>query len=584
MLEDDLIPSEAAKIVSNNMKLLKTERNLTISFDGGTRRRKSHWTVHISEQNRSVHLMEVKNATNERHTKEWVRDLALRWMREIGETQFCAVVSDSTGNTLSARLLLANEIPTLLALADICHHCNNTSKDIVKIVYFEKAIKVVRATLQKFHQSNHAGFLLDCASQAQLQRIQGLEAIGKTRFSTITFSALSVQRNSPAIKAVVESGDESLEDWVTLDTYKHEVQTDILRQEHAAVFQTSPTRASQEFEFVLKQLIDVGLPLARALACLEANDANPADIFLYWHAVVFEIERLVTDKKKDYPKEVQDEILHILDHRHSQLFTPGGRLYNCVYLATAHVNPSYLRSQLFQNNNPDPTQPLDEKTYPPLQGIRHHKILWPVAHFLFDIACKEVKHGSNDVFTKWNEHGKEFLEQFRGEMQAYAWSSYPFNAPIDNEVSTEGMSPSSWSLFASILWLTKGQAQTHLDDACIVQQNPKLRRKRVKFCDIKKDFEDPGTRIDEEDDSWLDERDTDSEADGKNTIASDEYVGVACSFITAANVVNPDAFEIIFLLKDSAVQKVCLAKTAEVGGPRGPRDLEFVLWPVTKQI
>ncbi|KAF5362611.1 hypothetical protein D9758_009560 [Tetrapyrgos nigripes] len=170
MLLNDLIPSKAAKIISNNTALLKKERNLTISFDGGTRHCKSHWTVHISEQNRSVHLMEVNNATNKRHTKEWVRDLALRWI-EIGETQFCAVVSDSTGNTLSARLLLANTILTLLALADICHHCNNTSKDIVKIAYFAKAVKVVRATLQKFHQSNHASFLLDRANEAQLQKV-----------------------------------------------------------------------------------------------------------------------------------------------------------------------------------------------------------------------------------------------------------------------------------------------------------------------------------------------------------------------------------------------------------------------------
>ncbi|KAF5364738.1 hypothetical protein D9758_009369 [Tetrapyrgos nigripes] len=563
MLLDDLIPSEAAKIISNNTALLKKERNLTISFDGGTRHRKSHWTVHISEQNRSVHLMEVNNATNKRHTKEWVRDLALRWMREIGETQFCAVVSDSTGNTLGACLLLANAIPTLLALADICHHCNNTSKDIVKIAYFAKAVKVVRATLQKFHQSNHASFLLDRANKAQLQK------------------------------------------------------------EYASIFQSSPTRASQDFEFVLKHLIDIGMPLARALACLEANDANPADVFLYWHALIFEIERTVTNKKSEYPKEVQDEILSILDYRHNQLFIQGGRLYNAVYLATAYLNPVYLRSQLFRNNDPDPTQPLDEKVYPPLQGIRHHKIFWPVAHFLFEVACNEVKHGSNKFFTKWVEYGKEFSERFRDELQAYAQSSFPFNAPIDNDVSTEGLirwwqstigeeaqilpyvaiklvsirvnSMADERTGSTLTWMTPALRNRMSVEAMgartVVKQHysqSKPCSKRVKFCDIKKDFEDPDTRIDEEDDSWLDEQEADPadpDADGENDSDTiiDEYVGVARSFITAANIVNLDAFEIVSLLKDSAIQKASPVKTAEVG-PKGSRSSEFVLWPGTKQV
>ncbi|KAF5350374.1 hypothetical protein D9758_012476 [Tetrapyrgos nigripes] len=583
MLLDDLIPSEAAKIISNNTALLKKERNLTISFDGGTRHRKSHWTVHISEQNRSVHLMEVNNATNKRHTKEWVRDLALRWMREIGETQFCAVVSDSTGNTLGARLLLANAIPTLLALADICHHCNNTSKDIVKIAYFAKAVKVVRATLQKFHQSNHASFLLDRANEAQLQKVRGLEAIGKTRFSTVTLSALSVQRNSPIIRIVVES-DESLQDW-----------------EYASIFQSSLTRASQDFEFVLKHLIDIGMPLARALACLEANDANPADVFLYWHALIFEIEQTVTNKKSEYLKEVQDEILSILDYRHNQLFIQGGQLYNAVYLATAYLNPVYLRSQLFRNNDPDPTQPLDEKVYPPLQGIRHHKIFWPVAHFLFEVACNEVKHGSNKFFTKWVEYGKEFSEQFRDELQAYAQSSFPFNAPIDNDyvaiklVSIRVNSMADERTGSTLTWMTPALRNRMSVEAMgartVVKQHysqSKPRSKRVKFCDIKKDFEDPDTRIDEEDDSWLDEQEADPadpDADGENDsdMIIDEYVGVARSFITAANIVNPDAFEIVSLLKDSAIQKASPVKTAEVG-PKGSRSSEFVLWPGTKQV
>jgi hypothetical protein len=35
-----------------------------------------------------------------------------------------------------------------------------------------------------------------------------------------------------------------------------------------------------EFEFNLAQLVDVGMPAIKALACLEANESTAADVFI----------------------------------------------------------------------------------------------------------------------------------------------------------------------------------------------------------------------------------------------------------------------------------------------------------------
>lgn len=72
MIEDDLIVSEANKVRRNILTQLRDQWNLTISFDGGTSRgRDSYWTIHVSTEERKVHLLETILATDVSHTAEW---------------------------------------------------------------------------------------------------------------------------------------------------------------------------------------------------------------------------------------------------------------------------------------------------------------------------------------------------------------------------------------------------------------------------------------------------------------------------------------------------------------------------------
>ncbi|KAG6904582.1 hypothetical protein DXG01_008878 [Tephrocybe rancida] len=85
-LEDDLIPSEAAKVQLLMYNELKEKENLTISMDGGTTRgsRQAFWTMHISTDDRKVYFVEAREATRESHTGEWIKT----WVLEVKQICF----------------------------------------------------------------------------------------------------------------------------------------------------------------------------------------------------------------------------------------------------------------------------------------------------------------------------------------------------------------------------------------------------------------------------------------------------------------------------------------------------------------
>ncbi|KAF5309688.1 hypothetical protein D9758_018991 [Tetrapyrgos nigripes] len=155
-LDEELTPGEAENVLAKQLELLKNDHFLTVSFDGGTKKGESHYTLHISNPERDIYLMETRNATDESHTGEWIKVLAMKWINEVGPARFAASCSDSTGNTLLARHLIVDAVPTILSIADCCHHLDNMNKDIVKLTYFQEPITVIRGTIKSFSQS-HVG-------------------------------------------------------------------------------------------------------------------------------------------------------------------------------------------------------------------------------------------------------------------------------------------------------------------------------------------------------------------------------------------------------------------------------------------
>ncbi|KAK0440022.1 uncharacterized protein EV420DRAFT_1279347, partial [Desarmillaria tabescens] len=216
-------------------------------------------------------------------------------IESMGHGRFGAVVSDSTGNTTLARKLLVEHVPTIIALADLCHHISNLIKDVVKLPYFSLAIKVVRGIIKYFHMS-HIGIADFAKARQQLNIGHGLESIGKTRFGTVVHSSVSVQRCIPAIQKTISFGRVKSDDF--RDYYRSE----------------TTSQKAFNFRYGLEQLIKIGSPPANTLTCLEAVEVMAADAYFFWHAMIAKMTEVLLDPGNEFPVEVQEDILGILEH------------------------------------------------------------------------------------------------------------------------------------------------------------------------------------------------------------------------------------------------------------------------------
>lgn len=78
-LMDEHIMSEQERVRQLQVAELRTQTNLTCSFDGGsTRGGDSFYTVHATTSTRKVSLLEGQECTRESHTGEWIAEFVLR--------------------------------------------------------------------------------------------------------------------------------------------------------------------------------------------------------------------------------------------------------------------------------------------------------------------------------------------------------------------------------------------------------------------------------------------------------------------------------------------------------------------------
>ncbi|KAL1701959.1 ribonuclease H-like domain-containing protein [Schizophyllum commune] len=409
---EDQITAQAAHVHDLVLETLRQRDYLTISWDGGTANnnsREAFWTVHISTERGEVFLMDVREATNVRHTATWIKDYVLEIMDEVGRDKFVVGTCDNTGNTRGSRGFLEIDVLTLLALADVCHHLGNTSKDIIKLPYFKMVVQGIRDIISKFHRSHPAIHAFE-RERAAYRITRGLVSVSKTRFNALTYSALSVQRCTPAIKAVVRSNVVDCE-------------------EFEEYFSSDVHWTAMQFHKILDDLIALTLPAAKALTCLEAVSATAADVYIFWHALLHQTKDALTDKKRGIPDDVQRQVLGILNHRYNQLFGERGSLYSPIYEVAAYLTPEYLRNGLFREDRTR-TPGADSDAF---AGIRYPKLYQKAAVFLADIAKNEIMHGKRPQFTLWKGRATAMKATLISEVKAYSRNQYPYNAPFSQE-------------------------------------------------------------------------------------------------------------------------------------------------------
>jgi hypothetical protein len=184
------------------------------------------------------------------------------------------------------------------------------------------------------------------------------------------------------------------------------------------------SRTTNEFEFCLSQLIELGSPALKALTCLEANEANPGDVYIFWHAVMWAIKDALVDPLLEYPTDayVQEQVLGILNSRHNQIFGDGNlSASKDLYLSGAYLNPSvlqflylpyfmFMRSQLVYLTFDLFRKDLSQSSS--MEGIEHILTFKTVTKFLVETAQNEILHSHREEFTRWKGRAGDFKQVY----------------------------------------------------------------------------------------------------------------------------------------------------------------------------
>lgn len=153
---------------------------------------------------------------------------------------------------------------------------------------------------------------------------------------------------------------------------------------------TVNTQATLQFQIHLTQFVAVGEGIARAIECLEASSTNPADVYLYWLAVVAKMKQ--TLETACLPDEVCGQIRGIMVSRWREFFVYGP---SNVHLSAFYLNPNYVRSSILKNPNPLTFNITLPAKVPPKvpPGIRNPKTFLEVGRYLHTLLIAEMSHG-----------------------------------------------------------------------------------------------------------------------------------------------------------------------------------------------
>ncbi|EKM60482.1 uncharacterized protein PHACADRAFT_189619 [Phanerochaete carnosa HHB-10118-sp] len=189
MMDDVLIPHEAAFIKEKAISYLRTLQDLTVTFySNTTRAQESVYMVHITMPKHQVFLLERVKASGLSHIAEHTFNEVLgKVIISIGPECFCGISSDSTGNTARARTLVLKQWNWMIELSDTCHQLNPLAKDIFKIIYFNKTIKDMSGIIKHYKKSSFTASKIKQLVK-ETQTGQSFKSIGKTQFVTYHFA------------------------------------------------------------------------------------------------------------------------------------------------------------------------------------------------------------------------------------------------------------------------------------------------------------------------------------------------------------------------------------------------------------
>ncbi|EJD47602.1 hypothetical protein AURDEDRAFT_123491 [Auricularia subglabra TFB-10046 SS5] len=375
-LTDSYIPQEAMRIRKLSEGTLKKLDNLTISYDGGSNRIvQSVYTVHVTTPDtRQPFFMLGHEASGLSHDAEYIVEICLKVMKRIGTEKFICAVSDSTGSTRKARELLEKACDLLIGLADAPHHINLTLKDICALKYFS-------LRLQTQAQSNGV--------------TRGLESIGKTRFASVNRAGVSILRNLPSIRELLQE-----------------------RQTYGFLRGNSQYNI---YHATMSQLVGVLTPLAKAQKCLESVHVHPGHVLLFWLAALATLQDLFDGNSEtlELPEQVLSQIVAIINRRFAEMFDGPS---NAVFKAALFLDPAHIKSRFWRK----PSQVSTTENAKPDDDLRSTIPFYnEIGVFLLKLLQKHIVAGRTDLLK--SRPPKDLATALRVQLPAYARQEFPFN-------------------------------------------------------------------------------------------------------------------------------------------------------------
>jgi hypothetical protein len=78
-----------------------------------------------------------------------------------------------------------------------------------------------------------------------------------------------------------------------------------------------------DFAMRLEELLAVMAPGAKATKCLESTHSTVSDVYVFWLAILAELEEVVTDPHSKIPLYVREDIRRIANFRWKQMIEEG---------------------------------------------------------------------------------------------------------------------------------------------------------------------------------------------------------------------------------------------------------------------
>ncbi|KAG8744291.1 hypothetical protein FRC12_014824 [Ceratobasidium sp. 428] len=331
-VRDKLIPAEARRAVVHMREYLRTQRNLSLSFDGLTSGKQPIYTVHICTADRVTFLYHADIYYGS-HNADYMVDLLEKVIEEIGPHRFASIVSDDTSTTKKARRVLASRQASILNLADPIHKINSCIQDICLDILWTKALQQLRKLLTHFRMSTYATGKLDAARKI-LGTLRGLQSIGNTRFATLYYAALSVLENLPALYKIHQAGD--------VDTVNTPL-PDIVAE---AIDETATS--ALKFRLMLTELVNILEPFARALVCLESAQSTLADVYFFWLSALASLNQYFLSNHSQLTTAEKERILRLASNRFNEAINDAPT--DC-YLTAFFVDPRYRDAVIYAGSN-----------------------------------------------------------------------------------------------------------------------------------------------------------------------------------------------------------------------------------------